>query len=502
MRRLLIVLLSLGMFASASLAAETVVKPSLDFGLGLEGGYDADIGFWNMGYGRLFFKDGPFSLIAHLSFNNDKKYSPAHANTTEGSIGGYYFFMDEGGLAYDGKNLSMKVGRFRHYDQIDSPYSLFVNSEGITANLGQVRYENENFIYESRWVELNHRSGVGSPAWNAYWKAKEDDPTTTTVDETTSTGFPDRGVNLKTYALKFGSMRFGLQDTAVYSGTNFDAEYFVNPIPSYFIQYMKGTGGRPWATNQNDNSTIGLFWDWKREDGSRYYAQYLMDDFYIPYLSKYLYPNQMAWAFGGSWKTDYGTFGFHHGGALKYTFQSNTVNSDDSDAREMAYGYTYYPDTAYYSDGTTVVALDITDNSFGFKYGENSAAFQVDWQNRFAGAYLKAALEFVLAGSNSAANPWHDGTSEEGLPTSWLADDVLQKTIAVNVNAARKFGDFDVSLALKAGYTFNTLALVDPSDVATTSSTIDQYSKIWKASQNNAPIFAFTLGVRYVFKIF
>lgn len=496
MRKFLILYAFLLSLPSAFLIAEPNAKPSLEFGVGVEGSYDADIGFSNMDYGRLFFKDGPFSVIAHLSINNDGKYAPAHANTAEGSILGYYFFMDEGGIAYDAANLSMKVGRFRHYDQIDSPYSLFVNSNGITANLGQVRYENENFIYESRWVELNHRSNVGSPAWSAYWTSYN------TANGTSGSGFPERGVNLKTYALKFGSMRFGLQDSAVYSGTNFDAEYFVNPIPSYFIQYMKGTGGRPWATSQNDNSIIGLFWDWKREDGSSYYAQYFLDDIYIPKISKYLYPNQMAWALGGSWKTDYGTFGVHHGGALKYTFQSNTVNSDDSDAKEMAYGYSYFPDTAYYSDGTTVVSLDIEDNSFGFKYGENSAAFQVDWQNRFAGTYVKAALEFVLAGSNSVANPWHDGTSEEGLPTEWLSDSALQKTLALKVNAARQFGGFDVSLALKAGYVFNTLELVDPADVPTTASSIDRSSKIWKASENNKPILALTLGLRYVFKIF
>lgn len=491
---------------AAAQAATADPGPRLDLSAAVEAGWEGKL--FTRETGRAEFSDGTFSVVAGLSLSNDGKYKPSHANTAEGTFFGNYFVMDEGGVLFSKGGISLRAGRLRHFDQVDSPYSLFVNGLGHAANLAELRYENDFFVYESRWVELNNRSSVNSPAWDAYWaKRNEYDhpraPGDTTPRPAPRSGFPDRGANLKTYAFKLGGMRFGFQDAAVYTGLNFDAEYFLNPIPQYFIQYAKGTAGRPWSTSQNDNNLIGLFWDWEREDGSDYYAQYLMDDFWIP-GAKYVYPNQMAWAAGGRWDTRFGRFGLHHGGALKYTFQANSMRGTTPTSlgseEEDSYGYTYYPENEYGPAGD-LLPISISDSALGFLHGENSGALMVDWSHEVADFGLSGSLELLLAGANSAANPWHDETAEEGLKTEWLYGD-LQKSAVLKLRAERSFGAFDFFVALKAGYVWNVLELSSPTGVPDGASEIDKKARIWRPSANDKSVAAVTIGARYVFGVF
>jgi hypothetical protein len=271
-----------------------------------------------------------FDLVAHLTARNDAKYGPALADLPGGDFGNVYFLMEEGGLRFKADVLQFAAGRFRHYDVVDTPYSLFVNSSGVPATMMSLAYDDGFFFYESRWIGLTHDSTMTTEAWG-------------TVDPNTGSGFPDRGANVKVYGLRLSNgMRFGFQDAATYSLRYFDPEYFLNPIPQYFIQYGISTGGQPWATGLDDGNMIGAFWEWKREDGLSFVAQALMDDFNLGGLfGSVMNPNQLAFSVGGRMETSAGRFAVYVAGATKFTFEPVMTGSDASAQAMSAYGYTY-----------------------------------------------------------------------------------------------------------------------------------------------------------------
>jgi hypothetical protein len=498
------------------------VEDRLDLDFGAEFGIKEEF-FWNRDTIRMDYAAGDFNLVADLSMSNDQKYAPNRALLPRGDFLGFYFFMNEGGLSWSRGPFSLRGGRFRVYDIVDSPYSLFVNSLGHSATTLELEFETSRFIYQTRWIEATARNSVSSPAWNEYYRRKtagdfleapEPNPPSDTSD-IQDFGFPDRGVNYKIYGLKVQDWRIGFLDAAVYTGRSFDLEYFLNPIPQYFIQYVKGTPGRPWATASNENNLIGLFWDIDKPMWSAY-AQALMDDFSLGFL-RFIYdgfspnPWKAAWALGGRIQTPYGRFGLHHGGALKYTFEP--IGTDDSgryknDSAATAYGYTYYPETRYFDDesGGSPVSILIQDNMIGYKYGENNIAFQVDYQNSFYKFLVNAELELALFGNNSPANPWHDYDSRSNLyndkeGSSLLDDGNFEKLLEVRVNVSRKLGrSWTVFAAIALGGRFDKLVLVQAEPDPYTSNgtrTIDDDIWIWKASNNHEFIFRFSIGAKY-----
>jgi hypothetical protein len=463
-----------------------------------------------------------------------------------GNLGGFYFLLNEGGISYSSGILGLRAGRFRNYDEVNSPYSLFINSTGISANSLRIRLESDHWLYQSMWIEATSRNSVSSPAWNEYARrlAAIDpghfnegtypnfykpsvyyDPSNPLYDPSNTTGlrnfgFPDRGVNYKIYALKVDDWRLGFLDAAVYTGRLFDFEYFLNPLPQYFIQYAKKTAGRPWATETNENNLIGLFWDIKKDDNWSAYAQVLVDDISFGW-AKFLFdgfsenPWKAAWALGGTKNTSIGRFGFHHGGALKYTFEP--VGTDDygpygGDSAATAYGYTYYPETRYY-DGSETVNLLIQDNMIGYKHGENNLAFQVDYQNTFFRFLVTAELEFVLAGPNSPANPWHDYEARasmyaDGKEGSHLLDSgVMEKRLEFRLNVSRKIGPVKFFAAFALGGRFNKLELRPADDdpfiqlpnyvASPEKTTVDDDIWIWKPSNKHEFFFRLSVGFRY-----
>jgi hypothetical protein len=477
--------------------------------------------FWQGLEIALDYQVAGFTLIADLVAKNDQKYAPARAMVQAVNFGGYYFFMNQGGLSYQNGNFYVEGGRLRLFDVVDSPYALFLSSLGNSANTFSLKYENPRFIYQTRWSEVNARNSVSSPAWNEY--QRRTDPKTSSgteendTDGLTTFGFPDRGLNYKIYALKVQDWRVGFLDAAIYTGRSFDFEYFLNPIPQYFIQYVKGTPGRPWATASNENNLIGLFWDINHDKTSNKvwsaYAQVLVDDFAVPGVSQN--PWKAAWALGGTWQTRIGRFGFHTGGALKYTFEPIGTMEDGPyayDAAATAYGYTWYPETRYFDDesGGETVSILIQDNMIGYKYGENNIAFQVDYQNRFHKFLVNAELEFVLSGNNSPANPWQDYGSRssyynDGKKGSKLFDDgKLEKYLESRINVSYRLGNWQFFSALALGGKFGKLTLSRPDDtkIANDETTVDNNIWIWKASNKNEFIFRFSLGARYVFNVF
>ncbi|MDR1787726.1 MAG: hypothetical protein LBR16_04675 [Treponema sp.] len=480
-------------------------------------GYKENI-FWNEENVRIDFAAKYFTLVGDLSMNNDKKYAPLAAQLPGDDFLGYYFFMNEGGAKVNLGRFSFDAGRFKNYDIIDSPYSLFINSNGISANTLTLKYDGAYVQYQSQWIEFNSRSGVSTPAWDEYHKRLEQGGQYLPVENNESDydsnyspytlGFPDRGANYKTYALKIKDWRIGFLDAAVYTGRSFDYEYFLNPLPQYFIQYVKVAEGRPWSTGSNENDMIGFFWDIKKEQKWDAYAQVLSEDLNLGFLNPLFgegtfstIPWKGAWALGGRIYTPYGRFGFHHAGALKYTFEpigspEGTRSGDDA---ITAYGYSYYPETRYYSDGSLVNIL-IEDTMAGYKYGENNIAFQFDYQHTIKKFLVNAALELVLAGSNSPANPWQENARQRDSRTG-LLDDGFETRLELRGNVSRAFGRWTFWAAAAVGGRFNKLELVNPADLNSDGYT-DQYSGvadtiwIWKASNKHEAILRFSLGAR------
>ncbi|MCL2805227.1 MAG: hypothetical protein FWD26_04735 [Treponema sp.] len=508
----------------------------MNFQGGIDGGYD-DVLWIGAGL-RIDYSLGPFAVSGEISFLNDQKYSPAAALLPAGDLGGFYFLLNEGGITYNGQILQIAAGRFRNYDETNSPYSLFLNSDGISANTFKIRLESKYVFYQTQWIQLNWSSGVSSPAWNEYQRRKQNADTTdplspfyppnhwyqdSGVDPWDTSGlltygFPDRGLNIKIYGLKVKDWRFGFIDAALYSQRPFDLEYFLIPLPMYFVQYFRTTEGRPWATQNNDKSIMGFFWDLDKKSWDAY-AQLLIADFSFGFLNvfldeEYFSPNpwKLAWSLGGRVKTKIGNFGFHHAGALKYTFNPIGTNYEGlyaHDAANTAYGYTYYPETRYFV-GNDAVNLTIQENMIGYKHGENNIAFQIDYQNTFYRFVITSELEFVLAGSNSPANPWHDydrrvNMYADGKKGSQIFNDPqLEKRIEFRLNVSRQFGRFGTYAAIAIGGRFNRLELVPP-DIDPHSGgatrTVDDEIWIWKASDKHSLIFRMSIGFRYFLPI-
>jgi hypothetical protein len=425
---------------------------------------------------------GGSHILATLIAASDGKYGAALADIPGGNAMGFYVLLGEGGLRQDLGPLHLELGRFTFHDEVGGPYTLFVNATGISSTTMSILYDDGTFYYSSRWVGLNHDSNSGPTA---------------TLSEAWGTSFPERGAVIKTYGMRHGEMRFGFQDSTVYAGRWFDYEYFLSPLPLYFSQYVRATGGVPWVTNYDDNEIMGCFWTWERPGSFSIHAQFLLDDFglgeIIPGWPKN--PWQMAASMGGRLETEAGSFGIYSAMATKYTFEpSNATKATD------AYGYSYYPETrfsSYWQDtGTTVTkAIAVEDNAIGYKYGENNLAIQTDWMAARWGLDLGAALEFRLSGSNSPANPGHDDPSIESNGTRWLDDPVLEKRFLVTAGVAKHVGIWRLYATIVGGLAFDALELrpstiTDPS----TANNIYIYSPL---PGNTKSLFSISLGAGY-----
>ncbi|WP_129408735.1 hypothetical protein [Marinitoga lauensis] len=311
-----------------------------------------------------------FTFLGELNAYNDGKYKSSMGETY---YKGFYFYMKNGGIILDFDRYKVSFGRLQHYDIVDSPYSLFISSKGLPAVILDFNYEDDNFFYETRYIELNRESTIG---------------------------YPDRGANLKTYGIKFGNFRFAYEESAVYVNTSFDIEYFTNVIPNFFIQYVNISYGKPWTHGYNANSIMGFSLDYT-DNSHYYYGQILVDDINTNRIlapDSYQNPDKIAWSFGGKVKTNFGEFGLYSAGATKYTFQPS------GNGQNLYYGYTYYPDVTYNYNGERTILPE--ENYIGYYNGENNLAFMGTYSNNLNGSIINSSLEYVISGSKSPANPW------------------------------------------------------------------------------------------------
>jgi hypothetical protein len=405
---------------------------------------------------------GPVDLVGGMSFQNDGKY----AEQQSGFWGGFNATLESGGIAVDLAPLGIRIGRFTHTDTIASPYSLFVSSQPIPALLLDLSLDSDTFFYTSRWLGLNRESRLPD--------------------------VEDRGANIRTYGVRFNQLRVGFQDALVYADRQFDLEYLLNPIPGFFLQYVKVAAGNPWSEIGNDNSIMGLFADYA--DPAFYaYAQLLVDDLNANAIlnpDSFQNPNKIAWSAGGSVPTAIGEFGFYHAGATKYTFQAFGSGSVGS-ATDTKYGYTYYP-AVEYPVGTEWRAIAPEDNYIGYLHGENNLAFLVNYEQTFEPVLVNASLEYTLSGSKSPANPWHQYNSwdepdsiSDGVPgTRFLDDDHLESRLTVTARADAPFGRWSAFAELSAGFVVNELELVDvPAEYVGPNNEIRYFAPVQSAAR-------------------
>jgi len=448
-----------------------------------------------------------FGVTGKLKADTNDKYGPELADIPGGDFLALSAIMEEGGIYSKLGYLSLRAGRFRYFDVVDSPYSLFINSIGIPANILEIEWDDGFFSYGSRWVELNHESALDTDAWGLATYAGTQSGTDKLGEGLP--GFPERGANIKKYLFRLGNMRFGIQDAAVYTGKNFDPEYLLNPLPQYFIQYIKATGGRPWATGRDENNILGVFWTYERPGVYSLLAQVLIDDFNLHFIlpDSTWNPWQAAFNLGGRLRTKSGELGLFIAGATKYTFEPSEMYDSASkvwsEQIACSYGYSYYPETRFDKDWKTpgfqpgVIAIE--DNMIGYKHGQNNLAMQLDWRDRFAGFKTSAEGEFRIAGANSPANPWHDLTNDPQDGTHWLDDAVLEKRLMLSISMARDIGNWTFKMSARGGVAFNAMELRKPT-VASSVSVAPADSDIWifePVAGNTKYLLSLTVGAGY-----
>ncbi len=400
-----------------------------------------------------------FEFKASMLAKNDSVFNDPFS---ESYYAGFYFDFKEGSISFRNNNFSVTLGRTHLGDVVLSPYSLFISSVNMPRNTIEISYDDGKFIYITRWTQL----------CELKFGADERERL--------------KSSNYKVYALRVGNLRFGYEDITVYVGQRFNFEYFANPIPSFFIQYVNDAG-RPYPEGVGETNYIsGFFLDYTDID-RYYYTQVLVDDINMNrfiHPESYQNPDKIAWSIGLVQKTSIGTVSFYHAGATKYTFQPSAESGN-----QMFYGYTYYPYFVYTRDGENVV-LPFELLYAGYKYGENNLAFMIDYAPSFATG-VNADFEFVILGERSPVNAWNDRTTY--LPGTHLLDDPVKEyraigTISYSGGISRNLKFW---ASVSAGFIWNASTLVEVSS--------DNVRKPLLRPQegNNLPFFLGNFGVSF-----
>jgi len=417
---------------------------------------------------KLEYRTPLFDIVIDGLMSNDEKYDGADEQEY---LYGRYLYMNAGYADLRLGPFTVRAGRSVHTDEVEIPYSIFISSEDNPALLADVRYDGDLFFYETRWISLNSDS-------TQYYTGYEPDGDVAGQAGQTPTEWLDRGMNYKVYGINAGDWRFGFQDSIIYLDREFDPEYFLNPAPMYFIQIISTAPGRPWGEYGDAKSLMGFFVEREREDDYGA-AQILIDDLNGSFIPGVEVGNltKMSWSVGGKKDLPFGTIGFYHAGATKYTFQGTYAEEELADFTEVPedgadvyynyypYEYTYYPVSVYLKENGDSMPLHYTDNYIGYKYGENNIAFMVDYENSFRGTGigtfdLYSSLEWILNGSKSPNNPWQDGyntdVSDDAVE---LLDGTIEHVIVNTTRFSKPIGGFNLNLDLVLGYRFNAMKL-------------------------------------------
>lgn len=460
-----------------------VFSQSLDFLFSESLTVDETSGFFDKTGFSMLFNYHWFDLAMDIRYTNDGKYEPEEARWT----GSHYLFPGQNYISAAVSPFRFEFGRLDPQSVLDTPYSLYISSNEITSLGARLEFDGDFFFYRTQWIQLNFNSemeyeaGIDTdPADTDYWR--------------------DRGANHKTWGIRLGDFLFGFQDSSVYLDKSFDPEYFASPLPQFLTQLFRTHGGKPWSEQNNENILMGFFCQYNPADWYAY-GQLLVDDINASFVPGVDADNlsKMAWSAGVEWDSPYGGLAFYTAGATKYTFEATYSDSDSYSL--MPYEYTYYPATEFpFSSGPDHV-LWYYDNYIGYKYGENNLAFNLTYKNTFLKDdpwefSIDGGLEWVINGSKSPANPWHEYQSwlEIDVPAEWLNDPVLENILRMNVHAEKKIWKFNIFLDLELGYVWNGLLLeeIDP----------DEPKRFVPSAGNNFPLYSVGLGVLFDWDLF
>jgi hypothetical protein len=423
-----------------------------------------------------------FGAAFHVT--NDGKYTPTEPWMQR--VGNQYFMLDNGYTRLHAAGLAFEAGYLNALSTIETPYEVFLNPAGHSALGMVISYEGRFLQYESRWIGVNVRSS------NTYGY----DPSPTAL-------WQDKGVNYRLIAAKFSDFRVGYEESSVYLRA-FDPNYFFSPLPSILTNTILTQGGNPWAQGdgQNDNSLMGLFSDYK--SGPLYAeAQLLVDDinlnFLFPSNSSLVSPNldKLAWSVGGRYTFPFGTLGFWHGGATAHTYAASY--SSATNPNTIPYEYVYYP-TVEFPVGSSI-PMDPRDSSIGFPWGENALAFKITFDTDLLSGSpwafgLSTSIEYVINGSKSPDNPWHQYGNPGEIPQRIQLFDVggpevLNHLLIIHAGVTKKLGDLEARLGVDLGGDFNALGVTAVGDnepaMLTATSSLDYF------------ILDLFLAVRYTF---
>ncbi|MCX7030147.1 MAG: hypothetical protein NTU62_08515 [Spirochaetes bacterium] len=151
--------------------------------------------------------------------------------------------------------------------------------------------------------------------------------------------------------------------------------------------------------------------------------------------------------------------------------------------------------------------LDLRDSSIGFPWGENALAFRLTFDTAILadspwGFGLLASLEYVMNGSKSPNNPWHEYTRMSDIPQRIQlfnvgGPEVLEHRITLHAGATKQVGDFEARIAFDIGGVFNGLEAWygTPEMIARNEPPI-----LKPVKGNNRFVFVIELGARYVFE--
>ena len=407
--------------------------------------------FFEENRGAIGFDYGPIELRADFSLMGGRRY---RSHTTFQMD--RYFFINNASVNFQLENATFYAGYLPHHDIVKTPYSVYISSVDIPALNAGLSYVHNRFFYETRWVRLNERSSV-------EYIGK---------DET----YRDRGLTFKAFGMHFGNFTIGFEDSYSYLDQSFDAESLLSPVPMFLFEMILASSGRPWSQDNNVNSMMGFFAEW--ESGPYYLeGQILIDDInasalapiagsFIPALNTIENLSKVAWSLGGTIGLRTGTLGFYHGGATKYTYEATYTTA--SNYSTVPYEYVYYPATEYEELPGTLTMIPYEDNYIGYMYGENNLAFLVDYSTKLLQKSpwsfdLAASAEWVLNGSKSPANPWHEYTHWREIepPVELLTDSSIENLFHMRAEVSKRIDPFELSLSVLLGYGWNQLELVE-----------------------------------------
>jgi hypothetical protein len=185
---------------------------------------------------------------------------------------------------------------------------------------------------------------------------------------------------------------------------------------------------------------MGFFFDYK--DSNYYiYSQLLVDDFntnrfFNPQDTQN--PDKVAFSSGLNLTSNFGTFGAYGAFATQYTFQPGGGP-----------GYTIYPENIY--DDEKII--DYTDNYIGYKYGENTVSFLIDYDYTYNNWFnFYTSFETVFSGSKS---PTKDTAPDEG--TYLLDEPLLEKRYVYTIATNFYFNNLEFNLSADMGVIQNKL---------------------------------------------